>query len=415
MHPVSLRFEPVLESAFREAHFLKSRRTVRLLLGIGALLYGGVFLVFDYFMLPASAFIRVASIRIPVLALLLAALLYSYTGHFRHSWQFVVSGGILLVATSVAAMVVANPDLPMLHDVLAAAFVLYLMITFVIARLPYSHALVTGVALLATYNIAMLQAGRLPIESLLGNNLMLFSALVIGVIAAYLLERYIRSDFGLARMLDAERLKSDRLLLNILPEAVAARLKERQQTIADHHDEVTILFADICGYTRIAAAMPPNDSVALLNTLFSSFDEKAEKYKLEKIKTMGDAYIVAGGLSGEFRDHVEAVANLALEMHEKTNQIATLTGTPLALRIGMHTGPVVAGVIGLHKFSYDLWGDTVNIASRMESEGLPGKIQVTEEVYQRLHGAFMFQERGLVNVKNMGTMKAFLLLGKKTG
>jgi adenylate cyclase len=211
------------------------------------------------------------------------------------------------------------------------------------------------------------------------------------------------------RLLQVEREKSERLLLNVLPQAIADRLKGDTGVIADQFPEVTVLFADIVGFTPLAGTLAPKAVVDLLNALFTRFDRLAQRYDLEKIKTIGDSYMVAGGLPTPRPDHAEAVAAMALSMREEVERVATEWGHDLAVRIGIDTGPVVAGVIGHAKFSYDLWGDTVNTASRMESHGVPGSIQVSERTYERLRGRYEFAERGTINVKGKGEMRTYLL------
>jgi guanylate cyclase len=212
------------------------------------------------------------------------------------------------------------------------------------------------------------------------------------------------------RMLVLEQAKSERLLLNVLPEAIARRLKERDEIIADAFDDVTVLFADIAGFTPLSARLAPRELITILDDLFSAFDAIAERRGLEKIKTIGDAYMVAGGLPIPTQRHTEAIAEMALEMRDLCRRNAY----DLALRIGIDAGPVVAGVIGRRKFIYDLWGDTVNTASRMESHGIPGAIQVTERVYERLGDGFEFEARGTIDVKGKGPMPTWLLKGVAT-
>ena len=214
------------------------------------------------------------------------------------------------------------------------------------------------------------------------------------------------------QLLRLEQEKSERLLLNILPKPVAERLKQGQQVIADDFPEVTVLFADIVDFTSLAARMPAQDVVALLNAVFSRFDWLAERHGLEKIKTIGDAYMVVGGLPTERPDHAQAVAAFALDIlrvlqgNEQTSHL-------LRVRIGIHTGPVVAGVIGTKKFIYDLWGDTVNTASRMQMVSNPNTIQVSEATYQHLKDSFKLEERGVIPVKGKGDMRVYYLMGKK--
>ncbi|MTJ54284.1 adenylate/guanylate cyclase domain-containing protein [Anabaena sp. UHCC 0253] len=207
-----------------------------------------------------------------------------------------------------------------------------------------------------------------------------------------------------------EQEKSERLLLNILPAEIAQQLKQQQSAIANRFDEVTILFADLVNFTELAAQISPIELVNSLNQIFSSFDCLAETYGLEKIKTIGDAYMVVGGLPNPHPDHAVAVAKMALDMQQEITKFQTPTGQSFQLRIGINTGSVVAGVIGLKKFSYDLWGDAVNLASRMESHGIPGKIQVSETTYFLIKDEFKLEERGMIKVKGRGELITYFLI-----
>ncbi|WP_341731010.1 adenylate/guanylate cyclase domain-containing protein [Microcoleus sp. EPA2] len=227
------------------------------------------------------------------------------------------------------------------------------------------------------------------------------------------LENEIKDRQGAELALRLAQKKSDHLLLNILPAAIVEALKKGEGTNAERFDSATVLFADIVDFTSIAARISPLELVKFLNQIFSKFDELTQKHGLEKIKTNGDAYMVAGGLPVPRPDHAEAIANMALDMQEAIADFKTDKGEPFQIRIGINTGPVVAGVIGTKKFSYDLWGDTVNVASRMESQGLPGCIQVTTAVYQQLKNDYVFEERGSISVKGKGDTIAYLLTGKK--
>jgi class 3 adenylate cyclase len=217
-------------------------------------------------------------------------------------------------------------------------------------------------------------------------------------------------------LLDIAHAQSEGLLLNILPAPIAVRLKSGERAIADRFDSVTVLFADIVGFTKLSAQTTPEELVRGLNAIFGRFDTLAKHYGLEKIKTIGDAYMVAGGLPerSDKHDHAERVARFALDilaaMGEET--LRTSKGETVQLRIGIHTGEAVAGVIGTSKFAYDLWGDTVNTASRMESHGEPGRIHVTLEVHDALNGAFAFEQRGEIEVKGKGVMRTWFLVGK---
>lgn len=212
-----------------------------------------------------------------------------------------------------------------------------------------------------------------------------------------------------------EREKSERLLLNVLPEPIAERLKRGERPIADSFSEVTVLFADIVGFTKLSASLPATELLELLNNMFSIFDQLAERHGLEKIKTIGDAYMAVAGLPILMPAHVEAAADMSLDMLEEIARMRTERGKPFSIRIGMNVGPVIAGVIGTKKFAYDLWGDTVNTASRMESHGIPDSIRVTASVYERLKDKYLFEEQGMLLVKDKGEMKTYLLKGKKSG
>ena len=214
--------------------------------------------------------------------------------------------------------------------------------------------------------------------------------------------------------LQSERDRSEQLLLNILPPEIAAQLKIDSRPIADRFDEVTILFADIVGFTNIASSVTPLELVERLNRIFSSFDRLTRYHELEKIKTIGDAYMVVGGLPTVRVDHAECVADAALAMQREIATLQSDADHPIQIRIGINTGAVVAGVIGIHKFIYDLWGDAVNVAARMESSGSPGQIQVTETTYKHLKEKYIFEERGLIDVKGKGPMKTYWLMGKKS-
>lgn len=211
--------------------------------------------------------------------------------------------------------------------------------------------------------------------------------------------------------IQAGREKSDRLLLNVLPHSIAERLKQGETMIADHFDCATVLFADLVGFTPLAHHTAPLALVDLLNDIFSRFDDIAAALGLEKIKTIGDAYMVVAGVPVPRDDHAKAAAVLALRMREELHAINTARGLTLNLRAGLHSGPIVAGIIGRNKFSYDLWGDTVNIASRMESSSVPGEIQISAATAGLLGNAFTLEPRGLTELKGVGAMETWLLRG----
>lgn len=214
-------------------------------------------------------------------------------------------------------------------------------------------------------------------------------------------------------LLEIEQSQSRRLLRNVLPDAIAERLKSSDQPIADGFADVTVMFADIVNFTPVAATLAPADVFSLLNRIFSSFDELVEQHGLEKIKTIGDAYMVAGGLTGSTGDHTRAMASLALAMQDTLRQGFVVNGQRLGLRIGMATGAVVAGVVGKKKFTYDLWGDTVNLASRLSDEAQTGVILADATTRNRLHQQFDLLDLGPVALKGKGNVAAFRLIGRR--
>jgi class 3 adenylate cyclase len=231
---------------------------------------------------------------------------------------------------------------------------------------------------------------------------------VTGVsLTAYLLLQYA------VRARDEAFARSEGLLLNVLPKVIADRLKRDTAIIAEAHEEVTVLFADVVDFTALTERTEPALVVALLNEVFSAFDALAGHHGLEKIKTIGDAYMVAAGLPEPRPDHAEAMAEMALDMVDALPPVCRPLGFDLSIRVGMDSGPVTAGVIGRHKFIYDLWGDTVNTASRMESHGRPGRVQVSEATYQRLRQRYDFEDRGEIEVKGKGRRRAYLLVGRR--
>jgi adenylate cyclase len=240
---------------------------------------------------------------------------------------------------------------------------------------------------------------------------LLFPALFLSL-TAYLYERSTREAFLANHLLGIERAKSDALLHNVLPHAIADRLKGSSDIVADDHANVTVLFADVVDFTPFCADKSAREVVGFLNDLFSRFDRLVEGNGLEKIKTVGDCYMVIAGAPTPRTDHAEAIAFFALELQAEARRVSEETCAIVQFRIGIHTGPLVAGVIGEKRFLYDVWGDTVNTASRLESQGVPGRIQVSEEVADRLKGRFALSYRGPVEIKGKGELEVWFLDGE---
>lgn len=260
------------------------------------------------------------------------------------------------------------------------------------------------------------RTGTVPFSDELATMNLAFCVVAGGLInllaALYAFHRIDRTEEALQR----EYRRSEDLLLNLMPASIARRLKEHPgEILADHFEQVTILFADIVGFTARAERLRPRELVGLLNRLFSRFDDLVERHGLEKIKTVGDAYMVAGGMPERRPDHARATAELALEMIAATQALSRDAGEPIDIRIGIHVGPAVAGVIGTRKLFYDVWGDTVNTASRLESHGVAGRIQVTPEAAAVLGPGYVFERRGTVVVKGKGEMELMFLAGRGPG
>jgi class 3 adenylate cyclase len=239
----------------------------------------------------------------------------------------------------------------------------------------------------------------------------IFELLVVSVYEFDSINLY-GTDVTAARVVARLARENEELLLNILPASIAQRLRSGEVVIADRFDELTVLFADCVGFTEMSSRLPPAQVVEQLNRVFSAFDSLADRYGLEKIKTIGDAYMVAGGLLPG-SDHPEQVAAMGLEMLSEVERLRAASFPRLEVRIGMHIGPAVAGVIGLKKFIYDVWGDTVNVASRMETLGEPGRLHVTESTQRRLQPAFEFEPRGTIEVKGLGPTATYFLVGRR--
>ena len=235
-----------------------------------------------------------------------------------------------------------------------------------------------------------------------------------GAIAFTLLARFAHQRDTALAALRVEQEKSDLLLMNILPRSIAERLKAANQTIADHFDAASILFADVVDFTPLAQRLAPAEVVGILDQLFSRFDALVERHGLEKIKTIGDCYMAAAGVPDPISDHARRAALLALDMREAVATSAVGDESGLELRIGINSGPVIAGVIGSKRFLYDLWGDAVNTASRMESQGTSGEIQVTSATYELLRDEFDCRRRGTIEVKGKGQMETWYLLGSRS-
>lgn len=416
-----LRFPRDMERAYREDYAGRAVRIQRHFIAFGFVLYG-LFGILDYFAMPRthlSAWLFRALFE-PFAVLLFAA---TFQSSFRGKMCWLLDLWTLGMNITILGMIaISRPAEP--------AYSLYpigLMLVMISGYVSSGHLwygslqgwLVVGGYLIVGIQFQDVLSTHGSTLQFFTMNFFLIGMNLIGMMLGYGLERTNRLAFlqrivieGQHREAEELRAESDRLLLNILPDSVAERLKHAEP-VTDRFDQASILFADIVNFTPYSADRSPAEVVVLLNRVFSAFDELSEKYGLEKIKTIGDAYMVASGLPIPRPNHLEALVEMALEMQAVMQTFRRNGMCSLDLRIGINTGPVIAGIIGFKKFSYDLWGDTVNVASRMESSGCPGRIQVTEEIHQKLRDRYIFEERGSISVKGRGEMVVYFLMGRR--
>jgi len=347
------------------------------------------------------------SIWIGYTALFIGVVFFGISFKICRSWMLILG----LLITGVPSVYYGIDTIVTLHMV----FVPLAMILLFSRRERKQFFQYMGVTILVFAIVIFLNVyyGRMfvvpPATFRIFNTIVALDSLFISLYFAYF---FFTENTQYKDLLANEREKSDHLLLSIFPEPIAAQLRNSHQSVADSFDNVTVLFADIVGFTQYASKMSANEVVAMLDEIFSEFDALVDKYGIEKIKTIGDAYMAVGGLPTPDAQHCHNVAKMALEINEiiKTKYAEKYD---LKLRIGIHTGKAVAGVIGNKKFSYDLWGDSVNIASRFEASGHPEKIHITEAVKNNLGDDFMFQDCGEIMIKGKGMMKSYFLTGKK--
>ena len=410
MHRLSLRFKDAdLETSYVEEQERKSvrpRRMAALVAGVFvAAMWALSFLGIQRFHLDPD---RVAALVFPFLGGVILFYVLEGSRHFlRYRLVLYLTFFLLMFAILIGVL-----SLMPTASLAVSGLVLVIIHTFNnygILRLRFPAATVGGWLTAAMYMGFLLVTDTLTHYYLIRHAFWLAAANVFGMFMGYQLDLFARREFVAMRALAAERERSERLLLNILPASIAARLKTSEAAIADHSDEVTVLFADIVGFTPLSARKTPQALVQLLDRIFTAFDTLAETHGLEKIKTIGDAYMAAAGLPERRTDHAQAAARMAQGMLVAVARIAVETGETLSLRIGLHSGPVVAGVIGRKKFIYDLWGDTVNTASRMESHGVPGAVHCSAATAALLRSEFRLDARGAVQVEGKGEMHTFLL------
>ena len=420
MNRFTLRFaDAAVEAAYAEEHARKSVRPIRIVLAaiivMVVLLSLLIIILVPFGIMPRPG--RNME-RGAVVMILLCAIVYALSRQplFLRRQQAILFAVFCLLS---AMFIVGVSRMPAEY-LLTRGFLTMLIHMFTIyslAKLRFPQATMAGWLGAAAYLGYMAGLNLLDGPTLARDGVTLGLANLWGMLICYQMDGAARREYAAMRQLNAamrqlseERERSEHLLLNILPAPIAERLKASEESIAEHSDGVTVLFADIVGFTPLSARKTPRALVDLLNRIFSEFDALADAHGLEKIKTIGDAYMAVAGLPQAWPDHAPRAARMALAMRDATARVSAETGEALALRIGLHSGPVVAGVIGRRKFTYDMWGDTVNTASRMESHGLPGTIHCSEATAMLLQGAFQLQARGAMEIKGKGEMRTFLLL-----
>ena len=410
--------DPALERVFTRENFENTtKRYVRFsipLATVAFLSYG----IHDYFVVPeilGKALVIRYAIFGPVGALILV-LLFRNRRPNRHMPLMLAFG----LAVNLAVLAIGAHAHPAGFFIYTGYAIIFLVLGPFLARMNVKcQALYTALTVVA-FLITDLVFGHHALEHRISFVMSFVTLGGIGVLSARQLELQARLAFLQRRVirdqlsaLEIERHRSESLLLNVLPRRIADRLKkDPEHIIADRFESVTVLFSDIVGFTEMSARLPADEVVKRLDAVFTRFDRVADELGLEKIKTIGDAYMVAVGIPSARADHAEAVCEMALRMRDVIEELAT-SADPIRIRIGLHTGPVVAGVIGKKKFIYDVWGDTVNAASRMESHGVPGAIQVSADAYEATKHLFDYESRGTIHVKGKGEMATYLLLRRR--
>ena len=406
--------DSALEQLFRLDHARQTLPQVRRALIIAAVLYA-LFSVVDFIIVPdgqsgqwVTLFIRFA-VAIPCFIL---GYIATYRPYFRKRIQILVSIVILISGIGVTTIALLYENTR--SDIYLAATLLPVFWAYIYSGLRFINAVKTTSILVVVFNLMFYFFSELPMATVVTYNFLLISSLLIGLLGGYTIESYFRRDFINKKLLTLEKRENEKLLLNILPEHIADELKENNGTIAKDYEQITVLFTDLVGFTELSQCHSAKEIVGILNNIFSQFDDLTGRLELEKIKTIGDAYMVTSNLLYPKGDSAFRVAEFSLEIKSIVERFNETSGHNIRLRTGIHTGSAVAGVIGVKKFVYDVWGNTVNVASRMESECPIDSIQVSEESYELLKDNFIFESRGMIKVKGFGNMQTYLLIGQKT-
>jgi adenylate cyclase len=414
MDRFTLRFrDSELERAYRRDYFERNLASVRAAHGLGVILWIG----WGFMMAPFLGGDRGVDLTVRYGVLIPVALLglgLTFARGYRRFWEEEMVA-VLLATTAVWVLYVASVDtMPVDYGYVGA--ILIMAFGYTLLRMRFVVMALTGALILAMYAVVAMISGELTNLQRVLAAFYLLSFWVLGLIASYALERSARLLFLRERELSKERARSDSLLSNILPRAIIDRLKAREPEggrLAEALEDVTVIFVDAAGFTEQAAKTPPDLLVESLDVLFTRLDALADRFGLEKIKTIGDAYMAVAGAPKPMAEHVSAAAQMALAVLDGVAGTVWPSGDPVRVRIGLASGPAVAGVIGQRKFAYDLWGDTVNLASRLQTQCEPGRILVSEAAASRLDGRFAFGPPLVLDLKGKGPTRARFLLGQE--
>ena len=409
-----LRFsDPYLESAFRADQFRHNLGNIRFgfLAGIAVWIAWGLLL--NPHMLALSDRRVDALMRFGVfIPMLVVGFALTFTPFFERTWEWIAV--VIAVATLLVWVFYASQVQTLPAEYGYVGVILITAFTYTLLRLRFVFVVLITVIGIAAYLPYALTADYIAPVSVVLAMLYLVSFGMLGGLAAYRMERFTRQLYLRERQLDQERARSDGLLLNILPQAIVEQLKTSPSgRIAQAFDQVSVVFADAVGSTEQAARCTPEEFADALDELFRKFDEIADRHRLEKIKTIGDAYMAVAGAPVPFADHAEAAVAMALDIRAEAGQIRWPSGDPLEVRVGVASGPAVAGVIGVRKFAYDLWGDTVNLASRLEEYAEPGRVLVSESTAGHLADRYDFAPTQIMDVKGKGATPVRVLLGRR--
>ena len=414
-----LSFPREIEEQFREDYYKNTRSSTRIALILGLFLYS-LFGFLDMYAVPISRdtvwFIRYAIVA-PAIALVLTA---SYSNLLQKYAQELMSAVVVVSGLGIVAMIAITRETELGNRFYFTGLILISMWAYGLLRLRFWYAVLANLLIMIGYEFAGIVVKHL-LSSETGlvlftmHNFFFLGANVIGIFTSYSLERYSRREFLQKYTIQEQRDQSDKLLFSILPERIAEKLKQGHETIAEEFSSASVLFADIVNFTPISARFDPREVVDMLNELFSGFDQLVDKYSVEKIQVAGDGYMLAAGVPTPRKNHAIILAHLALEMMDYVKNQNFLGGKhPIDIRIGLNSGPVIGGVIGRKKFVYALWGDMVNTASRMESHGAKGKIQITRATYELVKDQFECEYVGEIDIKGKGKLETWYLLGPKT-